>query len=270
MKPEKLRLVVSDIDNTLVVKHHALTKKAKEVIRKLRKRHIVFGLASGRSLAEVRRLLHRWGLEDVDMLICMNGSTLWDNLTKEEETYYELKKEWIREIIEKMSVFSCNPVIYRNDCIYCKEMDEVVKQSATSAEMEAMEVMDMKVFYQEENAKIMFRVNEEDMLQIEAYLTAHPSKDYHFFKTQSTLMEFSHRRVSKAYALKKFCEKHQISTAEVMAFGDTTNDHTMLEPSGVGVCLKNGSDDTKAIAGIITDYPCDEDGWERFMEMYAE
>ena len=134
-----------------------------------------------RSLAEVRRLLHRWGLEDVDMLICMNGSTLWDNLTKEEETYYKLKKEWIREIIEKMSVFTCNPVIYRNDCIYCKEMDEVVKQSATSAEMEAMEVTDMKVFYQEENAKIMFRVNEEDMLQIEAYLTAHPSKDYHFF-----------------------------------------------------------------------------------------
>lgn len=40
------------------------------------------------------------------------------------------------------------------------------------------------------------------MPQIEAYLTAHPSKDYHFFKTQSTLMEFSHRRVSKAYALK--------------------------------------------------------------------
>jgi len=26
--------------------------------------------------------------------------------------------------------------------------------------MEAIEVMDMKVFYQEENAKIMFRVNE--------------------------------------------------------------------------------------------------------------
>lgn len=38
----------------------------------------------------------------------------------------------------------------------------------------------MKVFYQEENAKIMFRVNEEDMPQIEAYLTAHPSKDYTF------------------------------------------------------------------------------------------
>lgn len=37
MKPEKLRMVVCDIDNTLVVKHHALTKKAKEVIRKLRK-----------------------------------------------------------------------------------------------------------------------------------------------------------------------------------------------------------------------------------------
>ena len=82
-------------------------------------------------------------------------------------------------------------------------MDEVVKQSATSAEMEAIEVMDMKVFYQEENAKIMFRVNEEDMPQIEAYLTAHPSKDYHFFKTQSTLMEFSHRRGFQSICFEK-------------------------------------------------------------------
>ncbi len=269
MKPEKLRLVVCDIDNTLVVKHHALSKAAIRVIRELRRRHILFALASGRSLAEVRRLLHRWGLEDTDMLICMNGSTLWDNLAKEEETYYKLKREWIREIIEKMSVFSCNPVIYRDDCIYCRELDEVVRQSAKSAEMKAMEVTDMEMFYQEENAKIMFRVKEEDMPQIEAYLTAHPSRDYHFFKTQTTLMEFSHRRVSKAYALKRFCEKHLISTAEVMSFGDTTNDNAMLEMSGTGVCLKNGSADTKAIADIITEYPCNEDGWARFMETYV-
>lgn len=31
MKPEKLRMVVCDIDNTLVVKHHALTKKQKKL-----------------------------------------------------------------------------------------------------------------------------------------------------------------------------------------------------------------------------------------------
>lgn len=34
MKPEKLRMVVCDIDNTLVVKHHALTKKSKRSYQK--------------------------------------------------------------------------------------------------------------------------------------------------------------------------------------------------------------------------------------------
>ena len=46
--------------------------------------------------------------------------------------------------------------------------------------MEVIEVMDMKVFYQEENAKIMFRVNEEDMAQFDSNLSVDASKDYHF------------------------------------------------------------------------------------------
>ena len=50
-----------------------------------------------------------------------------------------------------------------------------------------------------------------------------------------------------------------------MAFGDTTNDNEMLKMAGWSVCLKQGSDDTKACADVITDYTNDEDGFGRYI-----
>ena len=56
------------------------------------------------------------------------------------------------------------------------------------------------------------------------------------------------------------------SLDEIIAFGDTSNDNEMLEVAGLGVCMMNGSDDTKAIADVITEKPCEEDGWAHYME----
>ena len=52
----------------------------------------------------------------------------------------------------------------------------------------------------------------------------------------------------------------------MVAFGDTTNDNDMLQYSGLGVCMSNGSDDTKAIADDITKCSNDEDGFAQYME----
>ena len=45
-----------------------------------------------------------------------------------------------------------------------------------------------------------------------------------------------------------------------------TNDITLLESAGVGVCMANGSDDCKAVADMITEKPVWEDGWADFIE----
>ena len=55
---------------------------------------------------------------------------------------------------------------------------------------------------------------------------------------------------------------------QIVAFGDTTNDNSMLEQAGWGVCLLNGSNDTKAIADEITKHTCSEDGFANYVEEY--
>lgn len=261
------RLVICDIDNTLVVKHQTLTPRARNVIETIRKQGVYFGIASGRSMVEVKRMVQSWGLGDLDILIGLNGSALWDGVNQKEYEYFILPKAWIKEIIDCMAQYpTTNTLMYKGNDLLCTEMDELVQLSATASKMNPVKVSDLSDFYREDNAKIMFRVKEEDMEQIEAYFAKQPRDRYRAFKTQATLLEFSDARVSKAYTLRKFCEFHQINMEDVIAFGDTSNDNDMLVASGLGVCMQNGSEDTKRIADVITELPCDEDGWADYME----
>lgn len=264
-----ISLIIVDIDHTLVEKHKPLTLRAKAVIEKLHKQGVLFGIASGRSLPEIKRMIAAWNVSQIDLIIGLNGSTLWDGRSNQMYEYFKLKKESIQEILALMNPFEHNPIMYRNDQMICGRYDDVVRLSSKTAHMDAIQVHDYSEFYQEDNAKIMFRVNESDMEELERYLDQHSSKVYHAFKTQSTLIEFTDRRCSKAYALQKFCRYHALDPSTVMAFGDTTNDNTMLQFSGLGVCMKNGSDDTKKIADVITEKTCEEDGWAEYMEHHV-
>ncbi len=266
---KNIKFVVCDIDNTLIVPHASLSKPAKKIIELLRAKGILFGLASGRPLEDLDFMIENWSI-DVDMMIGMNGSSLRDCRTNQEYSYYMMKPEWIKETIDLMKPFHGNPIIYEPGVVVCVKEDEMVQVSASSSNRKVKKVDDISYLYRTENAKIMFRVPENEMADVEAYFKAHPVQSgYEGFKTQSTLYEFANKHTNKGFALKKYCELKQIPAYQVMAFGDTSNDNSMLAYSGLGVCMKNGSQDTKSVADIITKKPCDQDGWADFMMGYA-
>ena len=60
---KEIQLIVCDIDNTLVVKHQPLSLRAKKAIEELKKRGILFGLASGRSCKQLKLLQSQWDIE---------------------------------------------------------------------------------------------------------------------------------------------------------------------------------------------------------------
>ena len=265
----KIRFVIADIDSTLVDSNRKLTPNTKKVIRCLHEHGVYFGIASGRPLDELAKYAEKWNLDhEFDVLIGMNGSEVWDNIQKKESSFFKLKREWIKEIIDLMSPFESNYFIYHHGNLLCRKDDDMMRRSAASSEKEIVVIEKEEEMYQEENAKIMFRVKKEIMPEIETYVKKHPSPYYKGFKTQSTLMEFADKRVSKGFALRKVCEANGISLEDVVAFGDTTNDNDMIEISGTGVCMCNGSDDTKAVADFITSKSNDEDGLADFIEKH--
>ena len=264
---DNLKLVICDVDGTLVGFGQTLSDKAKDVIKRLQAHGVQFGIASGRPLSEIKELEKKWTMDfENDLLIGMNGAQLWDRNSNTTEEYFKLKTEWMKEIIESMEQFDLNPCIYYGNKMMCKREDEYVLRSIKHNYKETIYPDDISEMYAEENAKIMFRGHAEETLKAEEYMKNNPSPYYHAFRTGPVIIEFADKRTCKAYALQKFCEHNNIPLSSVMAFGDTSNDNDMLAVSGVGVCLLNGTDDTKAVADIITEKPAEEDGFAYFIE----
>ena len=72
-------------------------------------------------------------------------------------------------------------------------------------------------------------------------------------------MEITHPDATKGNGLAQLCRLLGISTAEVMAIGDSGNDIPMLKLAGLGVAMGNAPDFVKAAADLCA-LPYDEDG----------
>jgi len=98
---KKIRLVLCDIDGTLVTTGQPMGEKTKEVIDRLHAHGVLFGIASGRSVhQQLSKQAKAWGFDwPFDVLIGMNGSELWDEIEQKRSDYYQLSKETIKEIV---------------------------------------------------------------------------------------------------------------------------------------------------------------------------
>lgn len=262
----KYKVVVADIDNTMTARGQMLSETAKDAIHKLREQGIYVGMASGRPIFQIWPSIKQWGFDEFDFLIGLNGASLWDGLTNETYSYFMLTPEAVKLSMELMSPFETSPSTFEGESqIYIYD-DQNYRDFKARALIDVELEPDVDVFCGKERDKIMYRMKAELMPEVEAWLAKHPSDLFDTFKTQDTLMEFCPKNCTKWYGVEQFCKLHGIKGEEVVAFGDTTNDNAMIEKAGLGVCLLNGSDDTKALADVITEHTCADDGFGLFIQ----
>lgn len=68
-----------------------------------------------------------------------------------------------------------------------------------------------------------------------------------------TNIEINSTDANKGHALLGLCGLLGIDPAETMAFGDGSNDISMLHEAGIGVAMANADAEVKAVADVITD-----------------
>lgn len=264
---KNIKLISADIDGTITASDRTTSDVNIQTIKDLRTKRYLFGLASGRPIEDIINKYKQWNLEtQFDFLIGWNGCQLYDNSNKEIYNYNYLQTSQIKEIIEFMSKYGCAIHMYDTGIYLSSKEDQRAWYSAFRNKRKFVVARDTSDFYNKANGGIMFRTTIEQMPIIEEDLKQFlKDKEYIGFKTQDDLLEFAHSNCNKAYALKKYCEIHNISLDDCMAIGDTTNDNKMLKCC-VGICMKNGSEDTKRCAKFITTEECDNDGFAKFMK----
>lgn len=264
----KYKCVIADIDGTLVNERRELTVFTTKILHHYIDQGLWFGLASGRPVDELNRLETLWGFKNQFALnIGMNGAQLDDHILNKSSESNLLTTDTIKSILEYMKPFRdfAHPVIYYGHKIMSDQFNDLLAGSGKRAGKDILIAKTDKDFYRIANPKVMFRLPENRMDEIENYIKHHPLENCIAFKTQSTMIEFADPKTAKGVSVAKFMKDHDLSDGQVAIFGDTSNDNSMLSLVKSSVCLYNGSADTKAIANIVTPLTNDEDGFAHML-----
>ncbi len=268
---ENIKLVVCDVDGTLYGEERILTDRTRKAIEALGDKRIKFALASGRDVVNMRAYPAKWGFKkEFDGYIGMNGAMVYDYNSNVGTTEYVMSFEEVDKILKHIACFNLNCSIFADDgVIYSYFMDDDVRDSMkrnanAKVEFHCLEG-DLSKISHLGVYKVCFRIAESRMPELEKYMIENPLEGFDGFKTQPVYYEIMLKGVSKAVGLKNYCKMNNIDLSEVVAFGDTTNDNEMLKCC-YGVCLVNGSDDTKACAKEITKYSAENDGLAIWLE----
>jgi Cof subfamily protein (haloacid dehalogenase superfamily) len=253
-----IKLVLTDLDNTLLRRDKTISEYTKAVFKRLREHGILVAFATSRSVrasAKFRAMI----TPDIDItsggaIATMNGKTLFRAAID-----IETANAIIRDLNASAGVlqitadtedyyFNSKPI----DSSWAGWVDYT--DSITTDFSEPLSTPG--VFKITPNA-----VSAEAILAI---TSRYPTVDVLNFTGEDWYQIKSHK-AAKQYAVAAVCAELGISMSEVVAFGDDNNDVEMLRDCVIGVAVSNAIDETKAAANHICG-DCDEDGVAKWLE----
>ncbi len=272
VKKLDVKVIACDIDATLTTGMNSLSDANRRAINELMKKGILFGLASGRAYTDLKNYPEMWRIDQpFDFFIGLNGASLYDETTKEDEVFFMIEREYIKLIVEEIDRLGLDSHIYVNGITLFSKASNRFYKILSSKHRDIRVAQDLSDMYKEKTSKILINVEDEKMQDMAKHFEPILEKTGHtvrLTRTSPGCMEFVPAKANKFYALKQYCQRHGIDMKQVAAFGDTSNDNEMIKGAGIGICMANGTDDTKALADMISEYPCNDDGFARFVDKY--
>lgn len=264
-----IRLVMCDLDGTLLTEDKKITLVSRETIARLKQKGIVFGIATGRPTESVlRTLTTEQILPYVDVVVTNNGVTWLDRADNVESETYTLKMSSAIEIFSKIDHLNVSFAIYDERYLYTNKINAGIARLLGFHQLEPY-ICAITEVKKERIHKFILSIDECEMPRLESLAKTFPTQEYHGFMTQSDLYEFVDHRVSKALAIDRYTKKYGYGLDQVMAFGDTSNDIAMLRDVGLGICMANGTDDAKTVSKDFA-LSNEEDGVARYLIDYFD
>jgi hypothetical protein len=264
------KLLVFDIDGTLVGPNHILDPYTRDILLKLRDYGIHITLATGKNLPATQQIADDL---EIDLpLVLSNGSiieTRFGKITTKSVLPFDVTKRVI-EICEERN---CNLVIYIDNDILMKEMNDDIYPIYNQVTYGIVEVgtwEPIKDRFAEVNKCLVIEQHyPQNLVNLEKKFKEEIGDRSDIIFTSTKLLEVLPKGITKVTGIQTLIDSLGVKMNEVMAFGDYDNDIEMLNAAGLSVVVENGSIAAKASADLIIG-SCDQNGPAKFLENLME
>ena len=265
----RIKLIMSDIDGTILDKNHQLDSYLIELMPLLKQCNIPFVLASARSPLGIAPISKELGITDCP-IACYNGAliSLGDKILSQ----YSIDKSellLLHDFLKKeFPTVSIN--VYSGKDWLVNTIDEWVEIEATITG-ESPKVTSLADFLQEEKNlihKLLLISNATTIQKLKETLATMDFPRTNFYLSKDNYLEVTHNQVSKKQALLELANYYQLSLTEIMTIGDNYNDIPMIETAGIGVAMGNAPTEVKTCANTVTDSN-DQNGVSKAIKLYV-
>ena len=260
---DNYNMLVLDIDGTLVGSDKTISEKTREAIIKAQQRGKIVAIASGRSIAGIRKTASNISLEQYGgYVIAYNGTTVVNCKTGECIYNQMVPKELVKPVYEAAKRVNAGIVIYNDntkEMISGNGLNEYIKIDAEACNVTINEVSDFVKAVNFPFNKFLLSGKPEHMAEVEKIMAKEFGDRLNVFRSDPFYVELLPRYVDKGVAVEKLVKHLDIQREKVICIGDSYNDLPMLRFAGMGVAMGNAQQEVKEIADYVTTSN-DEDG----------
>ena len=250
-----VKIIAIDLDGTLFDKDKNISKENKEAIAYAKSKGIYVVICTGRPFNGVKPVLEQLNINSNDeYVICYNGAKVFNvgngNLIYSSTITGSDVKELYNESVK---LNTCFHAFKKNEDLICNCDNPYTDVEKRINKLDA-EIVDFnEIDNNEEYLKAMM-VHEKNILD-NASININPifKEKFNMVRSASIFLEFLNKKTDKGLALIELAKHLNISMDNVMGIGDAGNDLSMIERSGIGVCMINGFDYVKQKANYITE-----------------
>ena len=255
-----IKMVVTDMDGTLLNSNHQVSARFFELFKALKQKHILFVAASGRQYPSIVDKLAP--IKDDIIVVAKNGA-----LVQQRQAVLHtipIHKAEVSRILEGVQeLHEVHPILCGHYHAFVSSDSELFASLLGNYYTDYTVVPDLKAV-------------EEEVLGVSLY-HAKSSED-HIYPAVTYLedslkiklsgahwLDVSHQKAHKGYAVQKLMQQHGIAPHEVLAFGDYHNDVELLQLAGYSFAMANAHPSVKKVARYTTTSN-DDFGVERILE----
>ncbi len=263
----RIRLVVSDVDGTLLTKDKILTDGAKRAVRKLGEAGIGFTIVSSRPTVGMSFLI-----EPLAITLpfgAFNGSSIVDTQLKPVEQHV-IPPAVAQRSLDVLNEFGVDIWLFTNDQWLTRNPDgEYVSHEQRAIRHDPAIIADFTP-YLTGACKIVGASSDAPLLaRCEAAMKEAVGQQATAVRSQTYYLDITPPGHDKGTFVAAMAKRLGISTDAVATIGDMQNDLPMFAGSGVSFAMGNATDDVKKRATHVTDTN-ERDGFARALEMIPD
>lgn len=268
---ENIKLIVFDLDGTLLNTTGEITDKTKQVINDLEKIGVQFSFASGRLHCALTGYAKELAIELP--LISLDGSMIKDPSAG--KTIYEsfIKEKHIKRAIKLADRYLVNLALCHADAIYYTETNSVVPQILDKFGAPYEEIPSYNTFT-ERTLELIFASDNKESIKLIKDKIGFPytmGLNSTYYKSQKYggiyYLELRRRGSSKGKAFERLIRNLNIPIEQTAVIGDWYNDISLFQTKALKIALDNAVSELKRMADIVIDKDNDNNGVAEFLEM---